>query len=102
MPPSSLLPCRVADSIRRQQRQDEAAYQPAAAQAPAPQPKPVAGAAGGRAGAGMRKGADGDVLPAVEAIKAWLGPLWRPECAEMDLAELALQASCQGSLLIGC
>ncbi len=89
--------CRVADCIRRQQRQDESAYRPAAAQAPAPPPpKPPAGAAGGngvtasRAG-GMQTGEEGEALPAVEAIKAWLGPLWRPECAEMDLAELALQ-----------
>ncbi|PRW44417.1 DNA-directed DNA RNA polymerase mu isoform C [Chlorella sorokiniana] len=80
----------VADSIRRQQRQDEGAYRPAAARAAAPPPKPAARAAPSRAGS-MRKGEDGEALPAVEAIKAWLGPLWRPECAEMDLAELALQ-----------
>ena len=94
---------RVADCIRRQQRQDESAYRPAAAQAPAqPPPKPPAGAVVGngvgatRAGA-MRAGEEGEALPAVEAIKAWLGPLWRPECAEMGLAELALQIGAQAS-----
>ena len=63
----------VSASLRRQQRQAEGEHRPAAeagapAAAPAPQPaRPPS------------------------AYEEWLGPLWRPECADMEFAELMLQ-----------
>lgn len=78
----------LADSIKRQDLQPADAYDPAAAAAPVQRPRPAASAAAGEAAAVPSDDKDLISLP---ARQAWLGPLWRPECAAMSMTELALQ-----------
>jgi hypothetical protein len=72
----------LVDSLRQQQRQPEAQYLP---------DPPGGGSPQQAAAPPLQSPAARQPSASNAAFAAWLGPLWRPECASMDLPELMLQ-----------
>lgn len=88
-----VTPQWLTDCLRLQRRQPEIDYRaPTAEEEEAAAAASAAAAAGGGGASGAGEwGSDDEGEPAVKDLEAWLGPLWRPECAAMGRVELTLQ-----------